>query len=71
MRDLKKVKRFEPLKRDIKNVTGTEPSIYVKKDSYCAEIQLPDKSWYCVDSNAVAKTFNNNPPCFESHLSCE
>jgi len=57
------------IKKSIVDYGGTNFAINVTDDRYCAEVQLKNGNWYCVDID-TAKEFSSNPACSVNHYSC-
>ncbi len=62
---------------DINEMTrGTQADIAINKptsaDSYCAEVQLNNNNWCCVDSNLTMKCdYSADPSCSSTDYTCD
>jgi len=60
---------------DIQKQIGSNPTINVTNDAYCAEIDLlalsGPESWYCVDNTGRAKFYPDDPDCSGTIFTCE
>lgn len=59
------------LESEIKQNGGQSFSINASSSSYCSEVMLPSKKWFCIDSNFSAKEHESDPPCSKNKISCE
>ena len=57
----------------IKKNKGTNFAININPDGsgYCAEVQMVNGRWYCVDSELIAKEYAGNPACSSNYYTCE
>ncbi|PIU42743.1 MAG: hypothetical protein CO034_01210 [Parcubacteria group bacterium CG_4_9_14_0_2_um_filter_35_11] len=57
----------------IPKIGGTNFAMNISPDGreYCAEVLMNTGTWYCTDSNLVAKEYTDNPTCSANYYTCE
>ena len=72
---LKDYFEIKEIQSDIARTGGTNFNLNSSETEYCAEVQLDENEWYCIDmlfnTDSYAIRYDANPACSANHFSCK